>query len=242
MILCIYKPSEKSRFELLLEIGKLLYSEYRFKWPQLNWWKDEQFTQYLRKFNEDVGLNSDRRWMLNELLKLTKNIEGDTAECGVYLGASSYLICQSNEMSQLSKTHFGFDSFEGLSKPKAEDGHYWKEGDLSVSIQMCKSNLSEFSSVELIKGWIPSGFKKVADRKFSFVHIDVDIYQPTKDSIEFFYSRLNPGGVFLCDDYGFSTCPGVKQALDEFLADKNEKMIILPDGGGFFIKNIIYSI
>ncbi len=56
------------------------------------------------------------------------------------------------------------------------------------------------------------------------------------DSIEFFYERLSQGGILICDDYGFSTCPGATQAIDEFLEDKLEKMIMLPDCGGFIIK------
>jgi hypothetical protein len=66
--------------------------------------------------------------------------------------------------------------------------------------------------------------------------VDVDLYEPTRDSIRFFYDRLNPGGILVCDDYLFMTCPGATEAIDEFLADKPEKMLGLPGGGGFFIK------
>ena len=71
-----------------------------------------------------------------------------------------------------------------------------------------------------------------------FVHIDVDLYEPTRDSIEFFYPRLAPGAVVLCDDFGMPTCPGATKAIEEFLRDKPEKMLFLPDSGGFFIKGV----
>ncbi len=32
------------------------------------------------------------------------------------------------------------------------------------------------------------------------------------------------------DDYGFESCPGAKQAVDEFFADKNERPWYLPTG------------
>ena len=48
--------------------------------------------------------------------------------------------------------------------------------------------------------------------------------------------RLVDGGIFLCDDYGFDSCPRATRAVDEFLRDKPEKAISLSDGGGFFIK------
>ena len=44
------------------------------------------------------------------------------------------------------------------------------------------------------------------------------------------------GGLILCDDYGFTSCPGATKAINEFLQDKEEKMISLSGGGGFLIK------
>jgi hypothetical protein len=86
-----------------------------------------------------------------------------------------------------------------------------------------------------MEGWIPERFPEVADRRFAFVHIDVDLEQPTRDSIEFFYPRMNKGGIILCDDYGFTTCPGATSTIDAYLLDKPEKMLSMCCGGGFLI-------
>jgi predicted O-methyltransferase YrrM len=67
-----------------------------------------------------------------------------------------------------------------------------------------------------LRGWIPERFDIVSDKTFSIVHIDVDLYQPTRDALEFFYPRLNPGGLMICDDYGSVACPGAKKAVDDF--------------------------
>lgn len=68
------------------------------------------------------------------------------------------------------------------------------------------------------------------------IHIDVDLYQPTLDSIEFFWDKLNVGGVLVCDDYGFETCPGAKKAMDDFFSKKNMSVIHLPTGQGVVFK------
>ena len=47
------------------------------------------------------------------------------------------------------------------------------------------------------------------------MHIDVDLYQPTKDSLEYFWARLVSGGRMVCDDYNW---PGAKRAVDSFCA------------------------
>lgn len=79
----------------------------------------------------------------------------------------------------------------------------------------------------------------MADRKFSFVHIDVDLAEPTLASLAFFYPRMQAGGIIVCDDYGISTCVGATRAIDEFLTDKPERMVSLPDGGGFLIAGVV---
>jgi len=227
----------QARFELMKRVAGAIYPAYRFKWPQMGWWEDAEFSRYLERFGELGGMNADRRWMLGQLLRLTQRVPGDTAECGVYLGASSYLICRFNRsLGAGTRHHVMFDSFEGLSAPESADGDYWREGDLSVPLDAVRKALAEFADTEYLKGWIPSRFPEVAERRFSFVHIDVDLHAPTRDSIEFFYPRLNPGGILLCDDYGCTTCPGATQAIDDYLRDKPEKMLALCSGGGFMIR------
>jgi O-methyltransferase len=222
------------RFLALLRISKWLMPNYRLSWPELAWWNNEAFNAYLKRFGEFDGMNADRRWMIYQLTKLVRAVPGDTAECGVLHGSSSYLICR----SLADRTHFLFDSFEGLSKPQPADGAYWSGNELACDLETAKRNLSECANVSFHKGWIPERFKDVESKRFCFVHIDVQLYQPTADSLRFFYPRLNDGGIIVCDDYGFSNCPGAIRAVDEFLYDKPEKMIALSCGSAFFIKSL----
>lgn len=218
---------------VLGKIGKVLVPGYRYTYP-LAWWKNERFNEYLSRFDELDGLASDRHWMLAQLCRLVHDVPGDTAECGSFRGASSYLICLANRGRQ--RVHHVFDSFEGLSTPGPRDGSNWKHGEMAVPLDRVKQALDGLGPVQYHKGWIPERFHEVDDRTFSFVHVDVDLEQPTIDSVRFFYERLAPGGILLCDDYGFASCPAVAPAIDAFLADKPEKIIALSGGGGFFIK------
>jgi O-methyltransferase len=225
-----------ARFEMLRSVARLLLPNYRFKWPQMAWWEDAFFNLYLDRFGERAGMNTDRRWMVYQLMRLVSNVPGDTAECGVYRGAGSFLICRLSQAGSVPREHLIFDSFEGLSAPSESDGTHWMAGDMACGLEEVQRNLAEFPNTRYFQGWIPSRFAEVADRRFAFVHIDVDLHRPTLDSIEFFYPRMSPGGVILCDDYGFTSCPGVTRACDEYLADKPERMIALCSGGGFLLK------
>jgi hypothetical protein len=245
----IYQIAQLLRNALSNHIGRkhdalrifadLLFADYRLTWADWDWWKDKEFNNYLDRFGERGGLNTHRKWTLKQLLRLTASVVGDTAECGVFKGASSYLICEANKRAAPKRTHHIFDSFEGVSAPSSEDNDYWTKGDLSVSEEIARENLAPFiNSVKFYKGWIPTRFNEVISRAFSFVHIDVDMHDPTRDSLAFFYDRMNDGGIILCDDYGSALCPGATKACDDFLADKPEKMISLADGGAFMIKGL----
>lgn len=237
-LLSVYIPKHSMRrFAILTRLGAIIAPYYRFKLPEMEWWNDQAFNSWIKKFNPHGSIHVDRQWMLYQLLRLTQNLEGDTAECGVLGGCSSYLICTANRSFGGNRWHYGFDSFAGLSTPSEPDKNFWKKGDLDCPRNNAESALSEFDNVTLFQGWIPERFSEVEHKKFAFVHIDVDLYKPTLESIKFFYSRLLNGGVLVCDDYGMKNCPGATKAIDEFLEDKCEKMIACCGGGGFFIKN-----
>lgn len=229
------------RFEVLKLLAAKVLPEYRFKWPQMTWWHSENFNIYLDRFKERGGNNTDRRWLVSQLLRLIEDVPGDTVEVGCYRGAMSWLICESNQQGTKRKmrVHHIFDSFEGLSEPGLDDGVHWQKGALACSEAMVHANLAPFAGkFWTYKGWIPERFSEVADFSFAFVHIDVDLHDPTMESLEFFYPRLSLGGILICDDYGFSSCLGATLACDRYLADKPEAMVQLPDGGGFLIKGV----
>ena len=232
----------ESRYSLLSAVaGRLGHRLYN---SNLTWVDDADYTAAWGAFPAARPEIKDRKFVLWSFAKATANLSGDTAECGVFDGGSSFLMClaRANEPGW-SGLHHLFDSFEGLSEPSATDvpshehTYRWKKHDLAVSEAVVLRNLEEFQFVRSHPGWIPTRFEEVAQRRFSFVHVDVDLYEPTRDSLEFFYERLVPGGVLLCDDYGSSACPGATKAFDEYISSRPERSVIhLPTGQGFIVK------
>jgi O-methyltransferase len=53
-----------------------------------------------------------------------------------------------------------------------------------------------------------------------------------KSGLEFFYPRLTPGGFLVLHDYSSLEWDGAEKAIDEFLADKPERVIPIPDKSG----------
>jgi hypothetical protein len=51
-----------------------------------------------------------------------------------------------------------------------------------------------------------------------FIHLDVDIEEPTRYVLERFGPLMPCGGIIVVDDYGFTTAPGARRGVDTFLA------------------------
>src|SRR5579871_3283793 len=111
---------------------------------------DKEFIKYYESFEGKWHYRTlDRKYTLNQLMSLTDYLEGDTAECGVLAGATSYLMCK--HLAQVTngpkKRHHVFDSFEGLSQATGQDGKFWGTGELSVEESVVRQNLQSFDFV-----------------------------------------------------------------------------------------------
>ena len=208
--------------------------------PHLVWPSNEPFRRASAAWRAVAGLPDDRRFFLLSAAASVRNVEGDTADIGVRFGTSSFFILRG--IDSAARQHHLFDSFEGLSEPTAEDSGagqqtVWRQGQLLVEEEVTKKNLRMYEDrCHYYKGWVPARFPEVRDRQFAFVHIDVDLYQPTRDTLEFFYERVNPGGVIVCDDYGSVLCPGARKAMDEFMDDKPESLFHIPTGQSLVVR------
>lgn len=193
----------------------------------------------------DNALRRQRHYTLNHLLKNLRGVSGDFCELGCWRGLSAHQTAEYIRRHHAGAKFCILDSFEGLSDYRSEDktglayDYDAMRRAFACAEDIVKHNLREFDFVSYHKGWIPTQFHEVAERRFCWVHIDVDLYQPIKDSIEFFYPRLVPNGIMVFDDYGCSIFPGAKQAVDEFLATRSaDEVFFLPlaSGQAFLVK------
>ncbi len=55
-------------------------------------------------------------------------------------------------------------------------------------------------------------------------------FAPSQHELAHLYSRLSPGGILILDDYG--TWKGSKDAVDEFLVETGEPLLLVRAGWG----------
>lgn len=165
----------------------------------------------------DMLLTNSEAYMINSAVKSTDKLSGDIAEVGVYRGGSAKLICQGKG----DRTLHLFDTFEGLPHDDEGDSGFVK-GMYSANYEDVKRAFANEKNVYLYKGWFPDTAGPIKDRKFSFVHLDVDLYESTVACLNFFYDRMEKGGILLSHDYEQE---GVKKAFTEFFKGKPEVVI-----------------
>lgn len=79
-------------------------------------------------------------------------------------------------------------------------------------------------NVDIVKGDILETLDMYLEEnpqlKISLLHIDVDLYEPSKIILERLYNRVTKGGVIIFDDYG--AFAGTNKAVDDFFEGKAE--------------------
>ena len=178
---------------------------------------------------------------------LKKNLQSDFVECGCWHGHSTWALSKLIQDSGQKINFHVFDSFEGgysdlqeedknLVRNLSEEEVKKQKEQFSSDEMFVRNIVREFDFVKFYKGWIPKRFSEVENKKFQFVHIDVDLYQPTYDSLDFFFPRLVNGGIIVCESYNMSELPGANKAFD-YLKDKKVDLFYeTPFGGCFLIK------
>lgn len=169
-----------------------------------------------------------------ELYKKILELPGDVIELGVFKGSSliQFSIFRTLLENEKSRKIIGFDVFgEFPQGNKIEsDKLFVDQWNLShrntfLSMEEIYKSLENkgIHNVNLIKGDICETvdiyLNENPHTKISLLHIDTDIYEPSKVGIEKLFERVVRGGVIIFDDY--ATVEGETKAIDEFLIDKD---------------------
>jgi O-methyltransferase len=175
----------------------------------------------IRKIKRETKmmLDDNEAYQISMAVKSTEKVQGDLAEVGVFMGGSAKLIRESDGARPL---HL-FDTFSGIPKVEEIDQPAFYQGQFASSVQQVKHYLGDYKDIHFYPGIFPDTAKSVEIKTFSFVHLDVDTYESTLACLEFFYPRINPGGILLSHDY--INHHGVKKAFEGFFEEKQEPII-----------------
>ena len=170
-------------------------------------------------------------WWLHIGQMNSDRVPGAFVELGVYKGDSAAVL---HAMDPGRPLHL-FDTFSGfpagdLLVESGEAATYTPDNFADTSVDSVLKNISGNHNVIMHQGYFPdtvSGFASPV----ALVNMDLDLYNPTKAGLEFFYPLLSPGGIIFIHDYNYKW-PGIIRAVDDFMTTIPENLIHLPDIDG----------
>jgi Macrocin-O-methyltransferase (TylF) len=206
--------------------------------------KIENFPKYVSR------QNMSRFLALYEIFKKVLYVHGDVIECGVHWGGglmSFALMSSVLEPVNLQRHIIGFDTFEGFASVTAADAEAGKnpwarEGglradsyeDLQRCIELYDANrfISHVRKVSLVKGdatkTIPEYLKEHPQTVVSLLHLDFDLYEPTKVALETFVPRMPRGAAIVFDELNNASWPGETLAVLEVYGLRNLRIERFP--------------
>lgn len=177
--------------------------------------------------SQTVGV--DEAYLIRNAVLATAGVPGIIAEVGVYRGGTARVICEAKGDRVL---HL-FDTFEGLP-PLGPHDKWFQAGQYACSMEAVQSYLASFRHIEFHPGLFPGTGAPVRDCRFSFVHLDVDLYESTIEALRFFYPRMNRGGMLISHDY--VEFDAVHAAFSDYFADTSQPVLELTGNQGLVVK------
>lgn len=177
------------------------------------------------KGNMGFGQSEERMYNIQQFAKAAMKHGNVAAEFGVYTGYTTRMLLD------MGFYVAAFDSFSGIKGSGEHD--IMEDGEFSAQDVLAET-FERIKGAFVIPGTLPDTLEGRDDR-FNFVHIDLDVYEPTLDVLRYVYPRMLKGGVIVLDDYGYHITPGIKKAVDEFVAESGAKFIYLTSGQGVIL-------
>jgi hypothetical protein len=176
-----------------------------------------------------------------ELYQRAREVPGAYVECGVFKGASFARFAMFRQLFEVSDARplIGFDTFAGFPEAGFESDRAVRErfvaraGDQSISAAQLREVLARSGcghNVTLVEGDICETVPRfVAERpelRIALLHLDVDMFEPSKVVLDHLVSRVVDGGIVILDDYGLF--PGATEVVDAHMAGRPERLRKLP--------------
>jgi O-methyltransferase len=156
---------------------------------------------------------------------LADGVPGDMIETGVWRGGATILMRALLKVNGAEdRAVWVADSFAGLPPPDVEayphdarDRHH-RFKYLVVTQEEVKRNFERYGLldelVHFLPGWFRDTLPTLAERRWSLIRLDGDMYESTTVALENLYPNLAPGGYVVIDDYG--AVPTCRQAVHDF--------------------------
>lgn len=184
------------------------------------WLTDSEFQKVHKQISKYTLIDQYRCYELWELVAQVAKLDGALLEVGTWRGGSSALIAAQAKRNTIADTVYLCDTFYGVVKATEEHDNRYRGGEHANAtiedVQAILAKLEVMDNTKILTGVFPDETAdQITDTQFRFCHIDVDVYQSAKDTVEWLWPRLVIGGMIVYDDYGTRGCAGITKFVNE---------------------------
>lgn len=206
---------------------------------------------YTDNLHKSLGFSrQNTNFLINRVIpiwQIASQVKGCVVECGVGYGRSALLLEVVMSLSNDKRPFYLLDSFQGFPELTQEDltgelkshkgafneitpNDLWEILSVSEGQSADHYIKKNINRVKIFKGFFEDKLnddllKSIEQNGgISLLHLDVDLYESYKVTLNYFWDLVNKGGVIMLDEYHSSSLkkyPGAKLAIDEFLKTKN---------------------
>ena len=185
-----------------------------------------------------------------EALWLTRHIEGDYVEIGVYLGGSALTAINFLDQLRINTTHsmprkaWLLDTYDGFNYETASSSSdvIWAGTHKLMGVEKTVEYISEtlsgsLTDFELAPNNICIDKLPVEISKIAVANIDVDMYEPVLAALNAVSSHMQIGGIIICEDAASTPALyGSLLAMKQFLSSaQGQSYLEIFKGGQYFL-------
>jgi len=134
------------------------------------------------------------------------------------------------EPAEVDRRHDGKPAADMLARRPDRSGRVWAIASLDDVRARMEETGYPAERIHFHRGLVQDTIPAQSPERIAILRLDTDWYDSTRHELEHLYDRLESGGVLLIDDYGY--WQGARQAVDEFLEERNTRMLLLPMASG----------
>jgi len=160
------------------------------------------------------------------LAETVRTVAGDFAEFGVWQGATFLPMAR----AWPDRACHAVDSFRGMAEPTVRDvdldgTQSCPRGAFDVGgAGPLRQATAAMPNVVIHEGFVPAILREChTPRGFAFAHVDLDHFEPTLETLEWLWPRVNPGGLVVCHDWFEDSVRLAAGAVSDWMAIHNLK-------------------
>lgn len=194
------------------------------------WLGDAEFLKIYTEAQKNTLVDIYRCYELWTLAEKIHSMDSNACfiEIGVWRGGTAAVVGRKLGLLNARVDFYLADTFTGVAKASDKDVFYNGGEHADTSQEIVETLLgNKYGNFKILKGIFPEDTAHTipGNATFGFCHIDVDVYESAKDIVNWIWDKMIVGGVIVFDDYGFHTCDGVTNYVNE-QKNKTDRVIV----------------